>query len=256
MKKILFVFILSLYAAFSYAQTDLHFGFQASPSWSWLATNDSRSSGSGSNLGLKLGLILENRFSQSYAITSGIGFHFNTGGAIQINPGVYGKQWRLSRSEVTPSLPGVDSVLYGEESKFRYNLTFVEIPIGLKLRTPETGSHTRFFVEPGLTLGIRTRATGKMDAFGTDNKQYSRESIDIGRESGIINLSWGLGVGGEYIISNNNAITAGIYFQRGFVDATDDDSNSTFEDPLGNLNGRPDKSVLINSFTLRLGLMF
>ena len=66
MKKIFLTtaFIASLFSLVT-AQ-DLHFGVQMSPSFSWMTTTNSKISGSGASTGLKLALIVENRFSQAY----------------------------------------------------------------------------------------------------------------------------------------------------------------------------------------------
>ena len=88
---------------------------------------------SGSATGLKLALIAENRFSQSYAISTGIGFHFNAGGRLQVDaPSRYWtKSW--ANFDKQPNSKA-DSAAFAKETRFRYGLTYVEIPLGLKLR--------------------------------------------------------------------------------------------------------------------------
>ena len=201
MKKI----ILSLtfvvgWVSISIAQ-DLHFGFQASPSWSWMSTDNTKINGSGSALGLKLGLVAENRFSEAYSITTGIGFHFNSGGSLRF--GLPGQLWKNSWGEFDVSPKTTDT--FPKESKLRYSLTFVEIPLGLKMRTPEQGNHIRYFAEPMIAFGFRTSAKG---AVSSANPIAAQEKINIKNDVNGLNLSWGAGVGGEYLASCDDHLAA------------------------------------------------
>jgi Outer membrane protein beta-barrel domain len=242
-----FVFLLA-FAAATTAQ-DLHFGFQMSPSWSWLGTDNTRVNGVGSALGLKLGLIAENRFSEAYSISSGLGFHFNTGGALRYS--LPGKLWTSSYDNFDTKPAAKDT--FAKDAKLRYSISYFEIPIGLKMRTPETGSHVRWFAEPLVTLGFRTNAKG---AISSAERIPDQEKIPIKGEVAGAMLSWGIGAGGEYIISNNTAIVVGLYYQNGFTDVTKDGS-STMYDPSVAGGTRVDNSKgTIKSLTLRLGVMF
>lgn len=248
-KTILSMAFIAVLASVAIAQ-DIHFGIQASPSFSWLSTSSSKISGSGSATGLKLGLIVENRFSQAYSFSTGIGFHFNAGGRLLLD--VPSKYWSDSYDEfdVKPTVKA-DSALFPKETKFRYSTTYVEIPFGLKLRTPENGSHTRYFAEPGVTLGFKSGSKGAI--IGSNG--LDQESINIGKEVNFMNLSWGIGGGLEYIIANNTAIVGGLYYQRGFTDVTSD--NGTLYDSDGKSNPRKENSKgVLSSLTLRVGVMF
>ncbi|MDZ7879604.1 MAG: outer membrane beta-barrel protein [Saprospiraceae bacterium] len=241
------VFLLA-FTAVTTAQ-DLHFGFQMSPSWSWLGTDNTRVNGVGSALGLKLGLIAENRFSEAYSISSGLGFHFNMGGALRY--ALPGKLWTSSYDnfDIKPAVTDT----FAKDSKLRYSISYFEIPIGLKMRTPETGAHVRWFAEPLLTFGFRTNAKG---AISSATPVQDQEKIPIKEEVAGAMLSWGIGAGGEYIISNNTAIVVGLYYQNGFTDVTKDGS-STMYDPSVTGGQRVDNSKgLIKALTLRLGVMF
>ena len=215
-----------------------------------MRTDNSKINGSGNATGLKMAVIAENRFSQAYAISTGIGFNFNTGGRLQVDaPSRYWtKSW--DNFDVKPNVKA-DSAAFSKESKFRYGLTFVEIPLGLKMRTPETGNHTRFFIEPHLALGFLSNAKGAI--IGSNN--LDQEKINIKPDVASLMLSWGIGGGVEYVISNNTALVGGLYFQHGFTDITGD--NATTYDADGKSNPRADKSKgVINSLTIRLGVMF
>ena len=250
MKKIILsmTFVVGL-VSLSVAQ-DLHFGIQASPSWSWMGTDNTKITGSGSALGLKLGLVVENRFSEAYSVSSGIGFHFNSGGSLRF--GLPGQLWKNSWSEFDISPKVTDT--FAVDTKLRYSLTFVEIPIGLKMRTPEQGNHIRYFAEPLISFGFRSKASGSISSAGTVAAQ---EKINIKGDVNGLNMSWGAGVGGEYIIQNNTAIVFGLYFQSGFTDMTGNSGGTLFDKSSGTTVVKDDKSKgTVKSLTIRAGVMF
>jgi len=86
MKKIVLFALLFIGFTHAYSQ-DVRLGFQASPVFSWMTTNDNTITGNGSNTGLKIGLIAENFFQENYAVTSGFGLVFNQGGTINHKTG-------------------------------------------------------------------------------------------------------------------------------------------------------------------------
>lgn len=250
MKKIILSLTFAVgFMTLSLAQ-DLHFGFQASPSWSWMGADNTKITSSGTAWGLKLGLIVENRFSEAYSITSGIGFHFNSGGSMRF--GLPSQLWKQSwdQFDVTPKVTDT----FGIDTKLRYSLTFLEIPLGLKMRTPEQGNHLRYFAEPLIAFGIKTGAKGDISEATSIQPQ---EKINISADVNNLMLSWGVGVGGEYIVQNNTAIVLGLYFQNGFTDVTGNSGSTLFDRSTSPVTIKPDKSKgTIKSLTIRCGVMF
>ena len=140
MKKLITVLCLMSIFLTTYGQEDLRFGFQMSPSFSWMSTDVNHINTSGTNLGLKLGLIGEYYFRENYAITSGIGFHFNAGGTLLYeNEGFY---WR--NSDIPTSVLS-DSLSFPAGTKFKSSIQYLEIPLGLKMRTREFGYIRSFY---------------------------------------------------------------------------------------------------------------
>lgn len=232
MNKILATAIFCLFFGYQLqAQTnDLRLGFQVSPSFSYMATDDNQINSNGTNLGLKLGMLAEMYFQENYAFITGIGFSFNSGGTLRHEQG--GKIW--TRSElpqgVDPTFfPGVD---------LKYNIQYVEIPFGLKFRTNAFG-YLRYWAEiPVITLGFRSQARGAISQAG-----INEDKIIIKKEVGALALSWGLGGGVEYELSPNASLVGGINYQRVFTDVTRDvaDDNS---------------KGYTNHIVLRVGVMF
>ena len=242
MKKIFFIASFCLASLLSVAQNDIQFGFEFSPTISWLTTDDSKINPNGSNLGLKLGMIGEYFFRENYSIVTGIGFHFNAGGRL-----FYEETIDTISIWGDADIPGDN--IYEGGSDFKYSLQYVEIPIGLKLRTREFG-YLRYYVDPRLTFGFNTQGKGNILSDAAIDKE---EDFNIQSSVNLINLSLGIGAGVEYIVSENTAIIGGIAFQTGFTDLTKD------KNTLIKVNGREsedDSKGKLNSIILRLGIMF
>ena len=252
MKKIaLLITFLLLMGSKAFSQTEFRFGFQVSPNFSWISTDDKFINGNGSNLGLKLGMMGEKYFagSENYALTFGIGFAFNQGGTLNYDSdGKYngGNYW--SKSDLTEDrfkdLP--------EGINLKYGIQYIEIPFGLKMRTQEFG-YFRYFIEPGFNLGVKTQARGAISGV----ELYSAENEDIKKDVNFLNLSWGLGAGVEYTIGENTALIGGLYFQNGFLDMSDNAAQRFIDEPgQERITEKEDSRASIKSLTIRLGVMF
>jgi len=234
--------LLLFYSNLSAQYSQVRFGMEASPTFSWLTTNDNKINRSGTNLGLKLRLLGEFNFQENYAITTGIGFHFNAGGQLQHdNSGAYWVNSDLG-------LPNIDTLPQGVN--LRYNLQYLEIPLGLKMRTREFG-YFRYYLQPTLTLGINTSAEGDIEGRGIGN---DAENIDIGPDVAAFNLAWGIGAGVEYSLSENTALVGGLAFQLGFTDMNRDDG--TFIDENTGQRREEDSNTQNNSLTITIGVLF
>jgi len=232
MKKIVAIaaFFLLMQDFISAQTTDLRLGFQVSPVLSYMGSTDNKINSNGTNLGLKLGMRAEMFFRENYAFITGIGFAFNSGGTLHHDIG--GQIWTRSElpNGVDPTfLPGVD---------LKYNLQYVEIPLGLKFRTNDFG-YLRYWAEiPVITLGFKSQASGAIQQTG-----ITEDKIDIKKEVTGLSLSWGIAGGVEYNISSGTSLVGGIGFEKVFTDVTkdvDDDKSKAF----------------INNLVLRLGVLF
>ncbi len=260
MKKLL-VFIILTFSLFqiSFAQYyggngprlyDLRFGVHVDPTWSWFGTDNSKVSNVGSVLGIKFGLTVENKFSENYSVVSGVNFYLSGGGKLRVD--APNKWWVNSYDQFSPS-PGSNEI-FQAQSLYKYNLSWVEIPLGLKLRTLETGDHIRYFAEPNLSMAFRYDGTGSTSSLGYGAK-YDQDQLNIKNEAGSLYFSVGFGVGGEYIVANNTALSIGLYYQKGFNDVTSDKNGFIYDS--ASANPKPnDVRVTMSSLSLRLGVMF
>jgi opacity protein-like surface antigen len=250
MQKFLFpcvLFALLLGATSLQAQGDreksLRFGIHLSPSFSTLKSSDKLIESSGTNLGLKLGIVGEKFFTSNYAVSSGIGFSFNHGGTIQ-NGFNRGSFW--TKSEL--SSPSLDTL--PKNAKLHYRLSFVEVPVALKLVGGSgTDNPMRYYVEPSLSFSFLTNALG--DIKGTQNQNSDDETIrdDVNG----LSLAWGLGGGIEYEIAEHLTLFSGLQYQRSFTDITDDAA----EVELASGSWRKDKSKgTMGVISIKIGVFF
>ncbi|MEZ4935822.1 MAG: outer membrane beta-barrel protein [Saprospiraceae bacterium] len=233
MKKIVAIaafFLTSQLIAFS-QDGELRLGFQVSPMFSIMTTDDNQINNDAGNLGLKLGMRAEFYFRENYAFIAGLGFSFNSGGTLRYEQ--FSNTWQGSElpAGVTAPFPGM--------TELKYNIQYVEIPFGLKFKTKEFG-YLRYYAEiPVFTLGFRSQARGAI-AYTNVNE----DKIDIKKEVLPLALSWGAGGGIEYAVSDGTSLIGGISFQSQFTDVTK------------NYKPEVDSKAKLTNIILRLGVMF
>ncbi|MFN5325425.1 MAG: porin family protein [Bacteroidota bacterium] len=172
------------------SQSKFHFGLKASPAFSWLRVDAEGLEKDGGRLGLSYGLMTEFAISKNYS--------FSTGLEIAYRGGKYS----------TSDMNGKIAVLQ--------KLQYVEIPIGLKLKTNEIGYIT-YFGHFGALPGVLVRARYDVDY---ESELSGSDANDIGNQSYFyaINAHLNVGAGIEYNIGGSTSLTAGIYYNNGLMD--------------------------------------
>ena len=244
MKKIVIVLcFLGLFLSESDAQNEIRFGFQFSPTLSWMKTDAKRIGNNGGLiLGAKLGAVGEYYFRENYSIASGIGFAFNHSGRLKYQD--KGSYWVNSDL----SISGLDTLAAGVNLK--YNLQYVEVPIALKLRSGYFGTFRVFTELPIIYLGFKTQAKGSIDG---NSPGPDTDKENISPDIRFFNLSWGLGGGFEYELGSKTSLVGGLYYQQGFTDVTKDDGFTITE---GGIEKDEKSKATIGAFIIRMGVMF
>lgn len=246
MKKITLIFgFLLAFQGLSWAQQDFRFGIQASPTWSWLRTDDKLLEGFGSNWGLKFGVQGEYYFARNYAFLTGLGFGFNQGGKL-----LNGYPQALLWPNTNLSDPRLDTL--AKDARLHYRITYVEIPFGLRFRGGSgEDSPLKFYAEaPVFTLGFVSKAQGDIRG----NTPVEAEDENIRKEVNGLSLSWGAGVGIEYEVASSATIVAGLHFQQQFTDLTRD-KGQVFDAGTSTWRQEDSKGTF-RALTLRLGFFF
>ena len=240
MKNILFILgIICFIQTSANAQVEnMQFGFQLSPTFSWMNSNSNQiNSNLVPPLGIKIGAIGELMFNERYSFVGGMGLAFNQGGTLRYNDGIIPVS-ELSKPEFKDQLSTLRDV------DVKYSLQYLEVPVGLKMRSNEFGYFRYYIKAPEITVGFRTKARGDILADGVDT-----QSEIFNDDVPFLNLFWGLGGGVEYSISQNTRLIGGLFFQQSFLDTTSDKAtlaDGTIEDSKGTTN----------RIMLQVGVMF
>jgi len=255
--KILCVVLLLSAIRLSAQDRPLRFGFLVSPLTSWVKNNDNLIVENGGNVGIKLGATADVYFKKNYSFTMGFDLAFHEGGEFLYEIGGN----FLPHSELSDEILQTGDKPLPDGVKIRYNMTYLEFPVGFKIRTREKEtSNLRYFIEaPVFTFSFLTRARGDIE---TDDAVYEEENIY--KDLSVINIFWGLGAGLEYSISQNNSLVAGIYYQKGFFDFTRDEGFRSIENPDEDPNDptddyfkqTEDSRAQVGNLVLRLGILF
>lgn len=220
MKKYLIILTLIFSGLQSLYSQNMKFTVFVEPKFSWMTPDLKNVDNDGTKLGVNIGLNLDKFFAPNYAIMTGISID-NTGGFLKYDL-VPGKPIKTNG--------GIDTVPTG--STLEYKLQYINVPIGLKLKTNEIGYFT-FFTHLGINAGVNIKATGEVEG-------YELENDNISDEIKLFNLGYYIGLGTEYSIGGNTAIVLGITYNNGFVDITTDSNNK----------------VTNSNFAVRIGILF
>ncbi len=228
----------------------LRIGVYLAPTVSYMrptaSTDDDRNynvSSEGSITGFMAGFMGDYFFGENYILSSGLQYN-TTGGKILAT--------RIATGNTTNTVRSAD---------FRYRLTYLEIPIMLKLRTDEIAGGFRPFVQTGFTGGINIgkSADYTVDYFDSTGaiKTAEGERVKLTNSLSIapVMLQFNVGIGTEYAIGEKLSAYAGIFFNNGFTpDATK--PNNYDNDELGYNGEFRDAATRLNNFALRVGLFF
>jgi len=203
-----------------YSQKHVRLSFVGDPSVNWMRTSNSSTENGKPILGYDFGLNGDFYFSadERYSFSTGIQIT-NTGGEISYRSN---SGFRFSGE----TLPG--------RSKIKYQIRYIEIPLAIKLKTDQF-YRAKYWGLFGLSAMVN------IGSKGTSNDGTLKKS-EINDEVNPFNLALNLGVGFDYDLGGNNAVSTGLIFQNGLMDITTDNSFS-------------DKTI-INSLKLKIGLIF
>ncbi|TVQ50695.1 MAG: hypothetical protein EA362_01735 [Saprospirales bacterium] len=236
------IILLIIFSSINYASSqvevsDFTFGFELSPTISWMATDDNRINGNGSNLGLRIGTTGEYYLTENYSLVAGIHFAFNQGGQLFYERGGN----HLSRTELSIDL--VDGNL-PDNVDIRYRMQFLEIPLGFKMRTNQIGNMSYYAQFPVFTFGINTKATADIEGSG-----IKTENERINQEIPFLRMFWSVALGAEYELGGNTYLVGGLGYQSNFGDIVK--GGGTRID-----GGKDRSSAKIHSLVIRIGVKF
>lgn len=167
---------------------------------------------------MQAGLQMDYFFEENYAFILGFGIN-NLGGELH-----YGK--------AEDYISNGDTLLLGPGQGVKMNLQYIDIPIGLKLKTEELGYGT-FFLQLGFNpmFNINAHVTDKSGSLDRENIQESIKPF---------NLGYHVGAGIEYRLGGSTAVIGGLRWSSGLTNVTDMDG----------------ASITTNAISIHLGILF
>lgn len=235
MKKLSLVFILFFSVKLlSYAQDDrkFRFGLQAQPAFTWYKPEDVKKfSSGGSKVKFAWGLNTEFRLTENIWFCTGLSINYDGGILNFTDSAKYYKN-----SDGYAELSAVKSADYKNYDvvllkKRTYNVTYVTLPINLKMKTNEIG-YFRYYGLFGLTLGFRAKATANDEGtefryasgaastsnliYALPNNSYTEEKIINNSDMQIFRTGLNIGGGAEWNLSGNTSLVFGATYNLGF----------------------------------------
>lgn len=232
MKQIITLTIFTFLSITAINAQSFRLGIQASPTFSWMTTNQTTITGSGTNLGLELGLLGDYYLANDrYAISTGISFLTNQGGTLNYSVGgdLFGDT-ELSNSSL-------DSIADG--SDIRYQLQYIEVPFSVKLRGG-SGDLGYYVQIPYFSLAFPIKGRADIGTYEDEN---------ILKNIFPVSFTWGLGAGAEYSIGDMT-LMGGISYQNSIFDIIKN------KGVLNVNNEKEDAKQIMNRITVRLGVFF
>jgi len=217
LKKVLFLLAIG-YASLVGAQSPLRLGAHFDPVVTWFSPHTSRIDNDGGRLGFNAGLLAEYYFAPHYAFASGFNLT-HLGGDL------------LYKDSVT-IITDAGGVILPAHTTVAYNITYLSIPVALKLKSNEIG-YFSYYAEMGFTPQVN------ISSKGTSTGRYLTKD-NVSKEFSFFNLSYFFGGGIEYNIGGQTALVGGLFYNNGFIDVL-------------STNGH---RATFNTLTIRLGIMF
>jgi hypothetical protein len=239
---------------------NFRFGLKLSPNISWLVPFDEKKmTSNGAEMKFSYGLITEFRLNKTASFCTGIEMNYS-GGTLLFTAA--DSVYYQTDDEFISDLP---SGSFGNFliSKRKFQMRYVDIPLTIKLRTPEIGSVT-YFGQFGANVSIRTKIKAEdsgellsVRVVGVDTviKKYEElniPDIDITDEVNFFRLGMNVGLGLEYNLIGTTTLTTSLNFFQGFTNVLKPESEF--------LRDKKDKvftqSVKNHFFMINIGLLF
>ncbi len=183
----------------------MSFSVHADPQFAWFgSTNDDKIEADGAIFHIQAGLQMDYYFADNYAFIVGFGIN-NLGG-------------KLLYSDSTEYISNEKNLVVEPGQQMKMNLQYLDIPLGLKLKTEELGYAT-FFLQLGFNPMFNINAR-----LSSDDVDYDKE--DIHKSVNVFNLGYHVGAGVEYRLGGNTAAIGGIRWTSGLTNVTENDGSS------------------------------
>jgi len=261
MKKLLILSALFLFAKgglFAQDENNLknfRFGLKATPTFNWLRPDDKKLEKDGTLAGIKYGLITEFRLNAVASFSTGIeGSH--VGGRVNYTDSAYyfvhddaymAKEDTAGHSN--------DLAVYRLTNR-EFRITYVTVPVTLKLKTKDIGGMTYFGMFGGdLNFRAGAKATDKnVSSFVPPNTTFDPTKVDITKDVNLFTVNLNVGAGMEYNLSGTTSFVASLNYNRGFMSALKADSEYLMNPDVDATPYR--QKAYLDGIVVTVGVMF
>jgi hypothetical protein len=245
----------------------------------WLKSNDPNTTKKSTGFGYGFGLSTEFRLSDVIYFATGIGGDFENysvkyrhdpgnnyvvGYELNANNEFIERDETMNYSTWASSMSTNDSRGYALLER-KYKVTYVTIPIALKMLTKEL-SGFRYFGYFGGDLGIRTkvRADDKYMPSLTYQNINSNSNLNVSKDASLIPMRIGMniGLGAEYRLAGSTSVFLSVNYFRSFTNLMRNDSKYMYTNADVDLVNdkitfiRHKQSLFANAIKINVGVMF
>lgn len=206
-------------------QPYISFSIHFDPLLSWFTTDSYDTRSNGVVPGFNFGVSYNKYFSPNYSFSSGMNI-IRAGGTL------------VNRAESQFEFKDYYNTVYTvpAEEDITYHITYLSVPLGLKLQTNPIG-FGRFFTDVGLDPKIVVGGRADIPAINIKEGNAMRELNPF-------NLAFHVIAGMEYPLAGNNSFVVGLGFETNLFDVTKDNGD------------QPANVVSQKMLSLRLGITF
>ncbi|MBO6023614.1 MAG: PorT family protein [Bacteroidales bacterium] len=205
-KNLLFIGLLLAMSLTASAQNKgFSFGLKFGPTFDWTGSKTGAAVNQGTKTGFDLGLAAEYYFAENYAIVTGVNVDFVKG------------HYSFDDMRNISATDSITDYQLGTVDR-QFKTTIYEIPLMLKMVTPELGNlPLRAYAQVGGAFGY-THRVKVMDTFTLGDLNDSNYRATDG-EYNPFHASLRIGAGAEYKLVESMRVFAGIYFSHDFLNS-------------------------------------
>jgi len=239
------------------ADAKFRFGLKMAPSIAWMKPDDKKKLLSdGSALKFAYGLVTEFRLTSVASFSTGLEVNYSGG---RLNFANAADSVYYDPSEYTvPAAGTLDRFFISQRS---YKITYVDVPLLLKMKTPEVGGFT-YFGMFGINLSIRGKVKANdegtlvsyKDTTITVINSYEIPDLIVTKDMSFFRAGLNVGAGAEYRIAGTTALFLSLNFQNGFTNVLKKESETMKS--LSKKNQAFQQNAKSNFFQLNIGILF
>ena len=179
---------------------DYRYGLYLSPMISWFGTDVDNISNKGARAGFGASITAERHLTDNWYFSSGLGFSAVSGRLVNSSASFF------RFSDHTSTIPEGEPIIY--------RLQYLSIPVGMKIKTMETG-YLVYFAEFGLDPKVAISRRVDIPSISVEGKRAAGEIKSL-------NTGYHISGGAEYSIDGNASLILGIGFESNIFDTTRD----------------------------------